>query len=344
MKKTVADIGEFGLIERLRRIIGAPEGDRIVVGIGDDAAVWRSASGYTIATTDTMVAGVHFLPGAVPWSEVGWKALAANISDTAAMGGTPTFALVTVCVPPDMDIAAVEDIYRGMREIAQVYGVTVVGGDVVRSKTLTITIALLGDADFQEGDGAPKLLRRNAARVGDTIAVTGELGGAAGGLRVLTRRRPRPRTEAEQALVERHMHPWPRVDAGGAAIAAGIACGMDISDGLLQDLGHICRASGVDAELRLADIPLEPGLTDTFGADAPMLALTGGEDYELLLTGGERLHLAHRLLREQLGVDSLWEVGRITGPGKGRVRVIDERGKAVRVPNAGFDHLRKATR
>jgi thiamine-monophosphate kinase len=344
MSKTVADLGEFGLIERLARIIGTPEGERVVVGIGDDAAVWRSASGYTIATTDTMVAGVHFLPGLVPWREVGWKALAANISDIAAMGGTPTFALVTLCTPPALDAAAVEDVYRGMREIAEVYGVTVIGGDVVRSKTLTITIALLGDAEFHESDGAPKLLLRNAARPGDTIAVTGHLGGAAGGLRLLMKRSARPRTETEAQLVERHIHPWPRVDAGGAAIAAGIECGMDISDGLLQDLAHICRASGVDAEVRLADIPLEPGLTDVFGEEALLLALAGGEDYELLLTGGERLHLAHRVLQEQLGVDSLWEIGRVTGVGKGRVRVVDARGKTVRVAAGGFDHLRKATR
>ena len=338
--KTAGDVGEFPLIERLRRIAGMPKDERLVVGIGDDAAVWRTGSGFTVATTDTMVAGVHFLPDAIPWRDVGWKALASNISDIAAMGGEPAFALVTLCLPPATDLRAMEEIYRGMREIGEVYGVTVAGGDIVRSRTLTITVTLLGEASSDE-DGRPRLLLRNAARPGDVVAVTGPLGGAAGGLAVLKRRSQKRRTKAEQALVERHGHPWPRADAGYAAVQTGIECGMDISDGLVQDLGHICRASGVDAELRADDIPLEPGLAETFGRErAVQLALTGGEDYELLLLGGERLQLAHRVLREQLGVDSLWDVGRVTGRGNGRVRVIDSVGKPLRLADGGWDHLR----
>jgi thiamine-monophosphate kinase len=340
--KTAADLGEFGLIGRLQRVLGAPGDERLIVGIGDDAAVWRSQSGYTIGTTDTMVAGVHFLPRLVPWEEVGWKALASNVSDIAAMGGTPSFALATLCLPPATSLAAIDGIYRGMRELGKVYGVTVAGGDIVTAKQLSLTIAVLGEAEFDD-QGRPSLLRRNAARPGDVIAVTGPLGGSAGGLRLLRRRTKAKRSRVETVLIERHLHPWPRVDAGSAAVAAGVACGMDISDGLVQDLGHICKASGVDAEVRLADVPLEDGLVETFGQDdAALMALTGGEDYELLLIGGERLQLARRALLEMLGVESIRTVGRITGVGKGRVRVIGHDGRPLKIGNGGWDHLRRA--
>jgi thiamine-monophosphate kinase len=341
--KTVGDLGEFGLIERLRRRLGAPADDRLVVGIGDDAAVWRSQSGYTVATTDTMVAGVHFLPGVMPWDEVGWKALASNVSDIAAMGGTPSFALVTLSVSPATPVAAIDGIYRGIHELGSIYGVTVAGGDVVSAKQLSLTIAVLGEVSFDD-EGRPKLLRRGAARPGDMIAVTGPLGGSAAGLRLLKRRSSAvKRTAVDATLIERHLHPWPRIDAGTAAVEAGVVCGMDISDGLVQDLGHVCKASGVDADIRLADVPIEDGLVDLFGEDdAAMMALTGGEDYELLLIGGERLQLARRALLEQLGVESFWTIGQMTAAGKGRVRVIGRNGRPIKIKTGGWDHLRKA--
>jgi thiamine-monophosphate kinase len=116
---------------------------------------------------------------------------------------------------------------------------------------------------------------------------------------------------------------------------------MDISDGLVQDLGHICRASGVDAEVRLADVPLEDALTKVYGQDAAaMMALSGGEDYELLLIGGERLQLARRALVEQLGIESLWTIGRVTGAGKGRVRVVGADGRPMKLDGTGWDHFR----
>ncbi len=341
----VGDLGEFGLIERLRARLGAARDERLIAGIGDDAAVWRVA-GYAMATTDTMVAGVHFLPGVVAWRDVGWKALAVNVSDIAAMGGAPSFALVTLHLPPETPVAAVDEMYAGLDECADVYGVTIAGGDIVASPVLAITIALMGDARIDEA-GLPLILRRDAAKAGDLIAVTGPLGGSAGGLRVLQAPPPAELNDGEREmsriLVERHMHPWPRVDAGDIAVGAGFRCGMDISDGLVQDLGHICRASGVDAELRIDDLPLEDGLTALFPEDARSLAATGGEDYELLLVGGEgALHIAEGALRKHLGmpdVQQLTMVGRITGTGAGLVRVIDAAGAEVVLPSRGWDHL-----
>ena len=342
----VGDLGEFGLIERLRARLGGSRDERLVAGIGDDAAVWRSGAGYAIATTDTLVAGVHFLPGVAGWRDIGWKALAVNVSDIAAMGGSPSFALVTLHLPPDTPVAVVDEMYAGLYECADVYGVTIAGGDIVVSPVLAITIALMGDARIDEA-GRPLLLRRDAAKAGDLIAVTGPLGGSAGGLRVLQAPPAAEQNDGEREmsriLAEQHMRPWPRVDAGDIAVSAGFRCGMDISDGLVQDLGHICRASGVDAELRIDDLPLEDGLMALFPEGARVLAATGGEDYELLLVGGEgALRIAEGALRKHLGmpgVQQLTIVGRITGAGAGLVRVIDAAGAEVALPSRGWDHL-----
>jgi thiamine-monophosphate kinase len=343
------DIGEFALIERLRARLGAPSDDRLVVGIGDDAAVWRTGGGYVMVTTDTMVAGVHFLPGRCSWRDVGWKALAVNVSDIAAMGGAPSFALVTLALPPDTPGEAMDQLYDGLQECAGVYGVTIAGGDIVASDQFAITIALAAEARVDQAGNA-LLLRRDAARPGDLIAVTGPLGGSAGGLRVLRGASPPGPLSAggegearQKTLVERHMHPWPRADAGDIAVRAGLRCGIDISDGLVQDLGHICRASHVDAEVRLDDIPLEPGLSELFPDDARVLAATGGEDYELLMVGGEgSLRIAEEALRAHLKMPrtgQLTVVGRITGVGTGIVRVIDAAGADVPLPVRGYEHL-----
>lgn len=328
----VSDLGEFGLIERLRAALPAAPSDRLIVGTGDDAAVWRSG-GYTIATTDTMVAGVHFLPGAVDWRDVGWKALAANISDVAAMGGAPAFALVTLCLPPDTPVDAVDALCAGLRECAEAYGVAIAGGDIVSAPVFAITIALAGDAAI-DAHGAPLLLRRNAARVADIVAVTGALGGAAGGLHALIE--GKPATDATRRLIARHMRPQPRVDAGRVAIEGGIACAIDISDGLAQDLGHICEASRVAAELRLARIPLDPDLAAAYPEDAVTMAATGGEDYELLLIGAEdALARASAALAAPLTV-----VGRIV-EGAPCVRMLDASGAEVILAASGWDHLKK---
>ena len=329
----VSDLGEFGLIERLGAALPPAPSGRLVVGIGDDAAAWRSGDGYTIATTDTMVAGVHFVSGAVAWRDVGWKALTTNISDIAAMGGTPAFALVTLCLPPETPVAAIDELYAGLRECAEAYGVTIAGGDIVSAPVFVITIAVTGDAAL-DADGAPLLLRRDSAKVGDIIAVTGELGGSAGGLRALTD--GSPLTDARSRLIARHMRPQPRIDAGRAALEAGIRCAIDISDGLVQDLGHICAASRVGAELHLDRVPLDGDLVAVFGDDAVAMAATGGEDYELIVVGAEA---AIARASAALGT-SLTIVGRIV-EGAPRVRSLDGRGDEVTLASSGWDHLKR---
>jgi thiamine-monophosphate kinase len=330
-----SELGEFGLIERLRAALPPAADARLLLGIGDDAAAWRSGGGCTLATTDTMVAGVHFLPGRVAWRDVGWKALAVNVSDIAAMGGTPAFALVTLCLPPDARVEDIDALYAGLGACAEAYGVTIAGGDIVTAPVFAVTIALAGDAVL-DADGAPALLRRDRARPGDAIAVTGALGGSAGGLRALLE--DAAALPESAPLIERHMRPRPRVDAGHAAIAAGVRCGIDISDGLAQDLGHVCRASGVDAELWLPRVPLDPALVARYAADALGMAASGGEDYELILIASEALI---RDAEAALGAP-LTVVGRIV-EGAGVVHALDAQGREVPV-TAGWDHLARERR
>ncbi|MCH8026047.1 MAG: thiamine-phosphate kinase [Chloroflexi bacterium] len=339
----VSDLGEFGLIERLAAALagrpGVASGDRLAAGIGDDAAVWLNgprSSFATIATTDTLVADVHFLPDATPWADVGWKAIAVNVSDIAAMGGAPEFALVTLGLPASADVEQLDELYGGVGEACEAYGVVVAGGDVVRAESMFITVALCGRAEL-DAQGKPLALRRNAAQAGDAVAVTGCLGGAAGGLRAL--QDGLAESESTRALIARQRRPQARLAAGAAALAAGLRCGIDISDGLLQDLGHVCRASALGAVLRSDDLPIDPALADVFEPEQALsLAAAGGEDYELLFTGG-REQIAE-LTRE--GDVPVTIIGEMVDDARAGVRLLDGAGREVELPDAGWDHLRGA--
>lgn len=326
----VSDLGEFGLIDRLTRVLGKPKGDDGIVGIGDDAAVWRVGDEFVIATTDTMVEGVHFEVGRAPWADIGWKALATNVSDIGAMGGTPLFALVTLAIPPKLAADDVELIYAGLAECAREYGVAIVGGDTVRAPQITITVALIGRAERR--DDEPLLLRRDGARVGDIIAVTGTLGDSAAGLRRLKKGGP-----SEDPLVRRHLWPRPPLAAGRIAAETGITCSIDVSDGLLQDVGHICDRSKVGAVLRAKDIPLSNELRRAYPDDALELACTGGEDYELVVVGDKDLLDA---VASTIGLLQLTAIGEIVRDESHSVRLLDDDGAEITFDRAGWDAFR----
>jgi len=326
----VSDLGEFGLIERLTGMLPAEGSPDLIIGIGDDAAVWRAGSEYLIATTDTMVEGVHFVVGQAPWADVGWKALAVSVSDIAAMGGTPLFALVTLALPPEMPVDDVEVLYAGLAECAREYGLMVAGGDVVRAPQTSITVALVGKAERR--DAQPLLLRRDAARPGDVIAVTGTLGDSAAGLRRL-----REGASADEPLARRHLWPRPPLAAAGMAAKIGAACAIDVSDGLLQDVGHICERSGVGAVIRATDIPLSGELRAAYPGDALRLACTGGEDYELVLVADCDLLDA---LAPMIGFVQLTVIGEIVDDPEHRVRMLDDGGNEITFERGGWDAFR----
>lgn len=317
-----SELGEFGLIERLSRLVGAERPAELIVGIGDDAAAWRSGDEVLLATTDTLVEGVHFLREVTPWADVGWKALAVNLSDIAAMGGEPTLALVTLAIPEDWKAEDADGLYGGLLECAREYGVAIAGGDIVSTGQFSVTVALLGKATRVAGQ--PALLRRDGARPGDAIGVTGTVGDSAAGLRRL-----RGGVPGDDTLARRHLRPEPRLAQGQAAVRAGVRCGIDVSDGLLQDLGHVCEMSGMGAMVRAEDIPLRAALKIAYPEVALELAATGGEDYELLLIG-EASTLA--------AVPDVTVIGEMREGGSG-LKVVDAAGSEMSFETSGWDHL-----
>ncbi len=329
----VSDLGEFGLIDRLAKAVGADHPESLIVGIGDDAAAWSAKGGgdsIVLATTDALVEGVHFVAGRAPWADLGWKALAVNVSDIAAMGGTPQFALVTLALPPETPVEDVDALYVGMLECGREYGVTVVGGDVVRASQAVISVAVLGHAERDE-EGRPQLMRRDAARAGYAIAVTGSLGDSAAGLRRL-----KDGAAPDDALVRAHLRPKPPLAAGRQAARLDVPCAIDVSDGLMQDLGHICDLCGLGAVVRADAVPLSQALRSTFPDDALSLACSGGEDYQLLFIAPQE---TMRLLRASAQV-RVNVIGEMDEHPEQRPRLMDESGKEIKLAAAGWDHLR----
>lgn len=334
------DIGEFGLIRRLQTMAGAarlpqPSADELRlplrIGIGDDTAAW-DAPGFTeLFTTDTMVDGVHFTQATSSWQDVGWKAMVANLSDIAAMGGSPFYALVTLGLPEGSSIASVEHLYEGLLDACAQYGSAIVGGDIVRSPVFFITIALTGATRTQP-------LLRSAARPRDHIAVTGALGGSAGGLRMLLEKlRLDPATAS--ALRQAHLRPSPRLAEGRLLAANGVRCAMDISDGLVDDLGKLCLASGVAARLRADDVPRHPALRAAFPGQELSLALNSGEEYELVFAAPpDVMSSVCRVLPAGATV-----VGEVVSATPGQVTVEDRQGRHIPVTDGGWDHFRHST-
>lgn len=330
--------GELGLIERLTDILRrhqTPSAPKPLVGIGDDCAAWTIGDCAVLATTDTMVHGVHF-SNAIAWQDVGWKIVAVNVSDIAAMGGTPTYGLITLGVPPDLASESLEELYEGVAEASLRYGLTIAGGDVVEAAQAFVTLTLFGEA-ATDSSGRPLLTLRSAAHPGDVIAVTGRLGDSAAGLRLLSDQGGR--IDAKYAvLVQAHVRPEPRIEVGRNAVNRGVRCAIDISDGLLQDIGHICEASGVAALIRAEQLPVSEPLRAAFPSDAVSLAATGGEDYELVL-------VARRNVLDEVTKASgvpITIVGEVTVGPAGDVRLIDAQGTDITPAVGGWDHLRSA--
>jgi thiamine-monophosphate kinase len=266
--KGAAPPGEFDLIRAFTRALPLT-GEGVVLGPGDDAALLRPPRGEElVATVDAVEEGVHF-DGRFTAADVGWKALAVNLSDLAAMGARPLWALVALGVPPGTPAARLAGVARGLGACARRYGVAVAGGNVTRAPGLSLTVTVVG------GVRAGRALRRDGARPGEAVLVSGTLGEAALGLE----------PGAPARLARRQRRPEPRL-ALGRALSGLASAAVDVSDGLVQDLGHLCRASGVGASLRLAELPLSQAYRRaTAGRPDPWApALSGGEDYELCVT------------------------------------------------------------
>ena len=335
---------EFDLIARIRDRAGSR--DDVVLGIGDDAAILQVPAGYQlVVATDTLNAGVHFPPDTAP-ADIGWKALAVNLSDLAAMAAEPAWCTLSLSLP-DSDPAWVDAFLDGFLELAALHKVALVGGDTTRGP-LSIGVTVHGLVE------PGRALRRDGARVGDDVWITGTLGDAAAALALL-QQPPVPMvvaceagpilsagdeggqaTAALHALRPRLDRPTPRVGIGRRL--AGVAhAGIDVSDGLVADLGHICAASGIGASLAVDDLPASSALSSAFGdGDRRQLQSAGGDDYELCFTAPVDMRDAVQAIAAESATD-ITRIGTITaGPG---VTLRDREGMQWQPLSVGYEHF-----
>ncbi|HUR18137.1 MAG TPA: thiamine-phosphate kinase [Acidimicrobiales bacterium] len=305
-------MGEFAAIDRFRRMLPQPAAGE--TWIGDDAAVVAAPAGALLLTSDAVVAGVHADLDLVGLDDFGWKAVAAAVSDVAAMGGRPTHLLVSLCAPEGTDI---DLLYAGVVAASSEYGCPVVGGDLSGASQLVVSVTVVGDA----GAGAAPPVLRSGAGAGDTIFVTGPLGSSAAGLRRLREAAAHPAGSRDDPLIRAHRRPRARPAEGAAARAAGATAMIDVSDGLVADLRHLARASGTGVVVDT--VPVADG-----AAEAE--ALAGGEDYELVFTAPDPGRVAAGFAAA--GLPAPIAIGRCTGDPDERVLAGGP------LPEGGWEH------
>ncbi len=313
---TLESVGEFGLVAALASRF--PQGSDVVLGPGDDAAVVRVPDGEVVASLDMLVQGMHFR---LDWStaaDIGHKAAAENLSDINAMGGRPTALLVGLGAPPDLDAAWALEFAEGLAEEAALVGASVVGGDLTRADAIIIAITALGVCEHG-------VVRRSGAHTGDIVALAGRQGWADAGYAVLGRGFRSPRL-----VVDAHRRPSPPYSAGPEGASLGATAMIDVSDGLLQDVGHIATASGVaiDIDSGSFDVP-EPlqAVGAALGVDPRSFMLTGGDDYGLVAT-----------FPPAVSLPQTWRtIGRVLGPEAAGTVTVDG---AEYADSAGHQHFR----
>jgi thiamine-monophosphate kinase len=311
----LADVGERGLIERIRRRLPDPP-ESLIVGIGDDAAVVMPDRGaLQVLTTDSLVEGIHFERRFCSLFDIGYKALAVNVSDIAAMGGTPRLALLSLILPSSLTVADVEAVIDGVSELARETRIAVAGGNITRSPgPLAIDVTLVGAVRPR------KFLTRSAGRPGDDLYVTGTIGAGVAGLRWLIEHGDRPDVLPEESelvsCVTRYRRPAPRWRIGAllGRTRSAAAC-MDLSDGLADAVRQVAAASGTGARVVAEDMPVDPGARlwfDARGMDAVDAAVAGGDDYELLFSVPERNRRRLRAVESLARGLPLTRIGQLT--------------------------------
>ena len=330
----LAALGEFGLIGLIEEAVrpthpaSSVASQRTILGIGDDTAAWQGSELVQLATIDSLIEDVHFRFSWCSWEDLGYKSLAVNLSDIAAMGGYARYALVALSCPADVDSDGVLDYYRGMTRLALEHGVVIIGGNLTSSPMVTSTVAVVGETQPDH------MLTRAAACPGDVIAVTGVLGGAAAALALLDSGACIIGGVPDH-LLGALLRPHVRLHESHTLAELGVRCAIDISDGLLGDLDHVCARSGVSATIYGARLP---HVTDDHlsAAEQMMFALTGGENYELLFTCAPSLVpcVASKL---QCPVSVVGDIGaRTDSP---TIVVLDARGVRIDIDRPGWRHF-----
>jgi thiamine-monophosphate kinase len=324
------ELGEFGLIELIRKKVYTKD-KRVVLNIGDDAALLKCSSDKLLVfTTDTMMEGVHFDLRYCSFKDVGWKSMAANLSDIAAMGGIPLAGLVSLGLPEKMKIEQVLELYSGMKSLFSRFNCPIVGGDIFSSpKGLVVTISLLGEVEKN------LFKTRNGAKIGDLIYVTGDLGEAEAGLRLLKR------SKAKRNLItKKHLTPYPRIEESRFLIKSlKITSMIDISDGLSSDLCHICEESNKGALIYAEKIPVSQRITKTcksLNLSPLNFALSSGEEYELLFTLNPKDE--GKIKKITQGKFKIALIGEIKSK-KDEIKILERDGEIRDLRKTGYTHF-----
>lgn len=326
------EIGEFGLIERIKKWVTLDD-PSLVQGIGDDAAVIEWGDKVLLVTTDILIEDIHFDRSWIDPYYLGKKSLAVNLSDIAAMGGSPRYFLISLGLTKNLPFTFLSRFYRGLKEEAKRYGAELIGGDTSLSHKIIVNICLIGEG--KKGN----LLFRKGARVGDDLFVSGTLGDSALGLEILKKKR---RLKGSNVLVKKHLSPCPRIQLGQTISRHQWAHAMiDVSDGVIIDTTHLLKESGVGARIWEEKIPLSASYRKwihSFSKDYYSMALTGGEDYELLFTAPPeaRKKLTSLGLSVQIPITC---IGKIL-PKKEGFRIVKKDGKEYFPSQGGFDHFK----
>jgi len=326
---TVREIGEFGVLRRIRDILGT-HSEEVILGIGDDAAVIRPRPRPVVLSTDAMVEDIHFRKRWTTAGDLAYKAMASNVSDLAAKAAEPMYSLITLGLPSDTPVSWVEDFYRTLAGLREEWGIEVIGGDTVRSETIMVSITVWG----YQFPFSP--ISQKTAQAGDRILVTGFLGDAAAGLELLEQgATPDTEEPARRRLIARFLRPMPRFREALEIVRRVLPTAMtDISDGLARDLPKLCEAGGIGAKVYGERLPCSEALRTVAERRAGSYAWRGGEDYELLLTLPP--DKAQWLLNTwTLSACPVTEIGEILESGQG-IHLLNWEGEV----ESGFDHFR----
>lgn len=273
--------GEFALIKSWEQVMDQPNHPKVLLGIGDDAACLDDLK-TPVFSCDVLIEDIHFCRDWMTARQLGWKAMAVNVSDMAAMGASPVAVTVSLALPLHLESSWVEELYRGFSDAAKQYGFSIVGGDTSKSAQLMLSVSIIGEPIHK------RPLRRGGAKIGDALIVTGSLGDSAAGLAFLQTQNGKDQTDFARHCIERHFLPQARVAEVEAALGLGekIHAAIDLSDGIAGDAGHIAHASRLDISIDTSKIPISEQcrhVAQSLKVDALQWALAGGEDYELLL-------------------------------------------------------------
>ena len=322
-------LGEFGLIEKIRR--STPKGRGVRLGIGDDAAWVANPTGFSLITADLLIEGIHFDFSWTTMFDLGFKTLAVNLSDIAAMGGVPAYLMLSLGIPAQFDSKKIAGFYRGIGALAAKSGVALIGGDTNMATSFLASACVIGHAPYRP-------ISRRGAKPGNDVYVTGTLGDSALALQFL-KTGTGPTKPRHSQLYARHHRPTPRLITGRLLAKERLATAMiDISDGLVQDLGHICQASHIGSVVLAESLPLSPAYRRLAGAAGLSLALTGGEDYELLFCARRRDRESIRQLQGRAKV-AITRIGRCVAAKQG-ITVLDGLGSPLDIPATGHDHFK----